>query len=143
MTLQTADIKKLKGYFQTKPVNLAYLMGSYVSGKQKAYSDIDLAVYFSPKLSKEQKFALKIEMISDLSKMLKTDNIDFVDLSSAPPALKFEAIKQRYEIYVKDEATRVAFETDTLSSLFDRQYYLRRSSLLGIRQLKEEYGIGA
>lgn len=117
-------------------------MGSQASGKIKPYSDTDIAVLFDPKLSQAERFNLKIEMLSDLTKISGTDSIDLVDLNSAPPFFAYEAIKQRSELFVSDETTRIDFEVGVLSRYFDAQYFLKRHSFLGIKALKKEYGIG-
>ena len=137
------DFRALHNYFKVQPVDLVYLMGSQASGTVKPYSDIDIGVLFDPKFSSSERFNLKIAVIADLSKILGTDNIDLVDLGSANPHLAFEAIKHRKEIYSKDEKTRVHFETKVLSEYFDQQFYLSRHTILGLKNLKEEYGIRA
>lgn len=135
------DFRVLHNYFKDQPVSLVYLMGSQASGKTKPYSDTDIAVLFDDKLTSSERFNHKVGMLSELSKILGTDNIDLVDLNSATPHLSYEAIKQRQEIYFKDERTRVDFETKVLSEYFDQQFYLSRHTLLGLENLKEEYGI--
>lgn len=141
MKLQLVDLKSLGTYFKSKPVRLVYLMGSQVSGQTKPYSDVDLAVLFDPLLSAKQRFDTRIELLSDLGKFLGTENIDLIDLQNASPFFAYEAIKHRKELYIKDENTRVSFETKVLTSYFDQKYYLSRHSALGLGKLKEEYAI--
>lgn len=132
---------QLRNYFTNKPVELVYLLGSYATGETKPYSDIDFAVSFSSHLSQKEKFSLRLRLISDVSSLLETDTIDLIDLELASPLLRFEAIKNRREIFVRNENIRVAFEAKVLSEYFDRQYYLKRHVTLGMRMLKEEYGL--
>lgn len=139
--IKTVDFSKLKEYFKNKSVRLVYLMGSQASGQTKPYSDIDMAVLFDQNLSAKQRFNARIELISDLAKFLGTDNIDLIDLQGSSPIFAYEAIRHRKELYVKDEDSRVIFETKALSSYFDQKYYLGRHTLLGLGKLKEEYGI--
>lgn len=135
------DESRLHDYFTRHPVELAYLLGSQASRDTKPYSDVDFAVLFSAQLSKQRRFSERMEFIADLTVMLKTDSIDVVDLNEASPFFRFEAIKHRKELFVRNEKVRIAFETKTLSEYFDRQYYLRRHTVLGIEYLKEEYGV--
>lgn len=137
------SIKLLKNYFKEKPVKLAYLMGSRASGKVKPYSDTDIAVLFDPKLSSARRFNVKLEMIADLTKLLGTEDIDLIDLNSAPPFFAYEAIKQRSELFVSNEAIRIDFEAGVLARYFDAEYFLKRHSVLGLKALKEEYGISS
>ena len=139
--IQAGDFNKLKKYFKNKSVRLVYLMGSQASGQIKPYSDIDMAVLFDQNLSAKQRFDARIDLLSQLTKFLGNNNIDLIDLQTAPPFFAYEAIKHRKELYVEDEDTRVSFETRALTNYFDQKYYLRRHTLLGLGKLKEEYGI--
>ena len=135
------DTTKLFEYFSKQPVELAYLFGSYASGKQKPYSDIDIAVLFSKECSQEEKFDLRKRMTSDISALLKTEQTDILDLDNASPFLQFEAIKNRKELFIRNNTKRVDTETRILQNYFDRQYYIKRHTKLGLQSLKEEYGI--
>lgn len=135
------DFNKLRKFFQNKPVRLVYLMGSQASGQTKPYSDIDLAVLFNQNLSAKDRLNTKIELLSELAKLLGTDQIDLIDLQNTSPVFAYEAIRNRKELYVEDEDTRVNFETKTLANYFDQKYYLSRHVFLGIGQLEKEYGI--
>lgn len=139
--IQIADFNKLKKYFKNKPVRLVYLMGSQASGRTKPYSDVDLAVLFDQNLSSKQRFDVRIQLLSELSKFLGTDQIDLIDLQNTSPVFAYEAIKSRKELYVEDEDTRISFETKALANYFDQKYYLSRHTLLGINQLEKDYGI--
>lgn len=132
---------QLYAYFKNQPVDLAYLFGSQASGKTKPLSDIDFAVLFTENLTDQERFALKIKILGDLSKILKTDKIDLVDLKTAPPFLQFEAIRKRNEIFVRRENVRIDFETKVLFNFFDRQYFVNRHIEMGISDLKKEYAI--
>lgn len=137
------DKNQLYAYFKNQPVDLAYLFGSQASGKVKPLSDIDFAVLFAKNLTDQERFALKIKILGDLSKILKTDKIDLVDLKTAPPFLQFEVIKKRNEIFIRNENARIDFETKVLFNFFDRQYFVNRHIEMGINDLQKEYAITA
>ena len=139
--MNMANLNLLHEYFKAKPVLLAYLLGSQATGRIKPYSDTDIAVLFDPKLTPQQRMTLRIELISDLTRLLKTDALDLIDLEEASPFFCYEAIKHRKEIFVKDEKLRIDFETKVLSRYFDHQFYLKRHRITGIQNLKEEYGV--
>ena len=128
-------------YFKDQPIDLVYLFGSQASEEVKPLSDIDFAVLFSKKLTDQERFTLKIKILTDLSGILKTDKIDLVDLKTAPPFLQFEVIKKRNEIFVRNENARIDFETKVLFNFFDRQYFVNRHIGMGINDLKKEYEI--
>lgn len=139
--MDTTDINKLKSYFSNQPVLLVYLFGSVAKGLERETSDVDFAVLFEKELSGQKRFDLKLKIISDLCSILKTEKVDVVDLKEATPFLKFEAIKPRHEIFIRDEIERVEFERRVLSEYLDTQYYLRRHIDKGLQDLKQEYGI--
>lgn len=132
---------QLRNYFEGQPVELAYLFGSQASRDITVLSDIDFAVLFTENLTDQERFTLKIKMLGDLSEIVKMDKIDLVDLKTAPPFLQFEVIRRRNEIFVRNEGTRIDFETKTLSIFFDRQYFVNRHIRMGISDLKKEYAI--
>lgn len=134
---------RLYNYFKNQPVELVYLFGSQASGKVKPLSDIDFAVLFKKSLTDQERFSHKIKMLGDLSEILKMDKIDLVDLKTAPPFLQFEVMKRRNEIFVRNETTRIDFETKVLFNFFDRQYFVNRHIRMGINDLKKEYAITA
>lgn len=135
------DKNQLYNYFKNQPVELVYLFGSQATKKITPLSDIDFAVLFADNLTDQERFALKIKMLGDLSQILKTDKIDLVDLKTAPPFLQFEAIKKRSEIFVRSENTRIDFETKVLFDFFDRQYFVNRHIKMGINNLKKKYAV--
>ena len=132
---------QLYSYFKDQSVDLVYLFGSQASGEVKSLSDIDFAVFFAKNLTDQERFTLKIKILGDLSAILKTDKIDFIDLKAAPPFLQFEVIRKRNEIFVRNENTRIDFETRVLFNFFDRQYFANRHIHMGINNLKKEYAI--
>lgn len=137
------DTKVLRSYFIEKPVDLVYLFGSQASGMAKPYSDIDIGVVFSSDVLDEEKFSLRTSFIAEISKLLKMESIDVVDLLGVSPFMRFEAIKHHKEVFVRNNATRLVFESNTLSEYFDRKYYLERHIRLGLQSLKGEYGVKA
>lgn len=139
--MKDANTFQLQSYFSTQPVELVYLMGSRAKGEEKSYSDYDFGIFFNENLNDQARFDLKIKIQSELGSLLKTDAVDIVDLQKAHPFLKFEAIKNRGEVFVKNELKRVEFEINVLSEYFDRQYYIKRHVHQGLDRLKKEYGI--
>ncbi len=109
-------------------VRLAYLFGSVAKGKAGKLSDIDIAVLLDESLSKKQRFDLQLELISDISEILKTDKIDLVDINEAPLSLKFEIIKANYPLFVRDRMEKIDFEQMVMSRYLDRRYYEKRAS---------------
>ncbi len=109
-------------------IRLAYLFGSVAKGKAGKLSDIDVAVLLDESLNKKQRFDLQLELISDISEILKTDKIDLVVINEAPLSLKFEIIKANYPLFIRDRMEKIDFEQRVMSRYLDRRYYEKRAS---------------
>jgi len=109
-------------------VKLAYLFGSRAAGNHGTTSDYDIAIY-ADGLDKKKRFDLKLKLIADLSRLLKTDAIDLVMLNDAQsPELKYNII--RNGILVCDrEPFRVILEPRILNEYFDFRQSLLKYNL--------------
>jgi hypothetical protein len=63
-----------------------------------------------------------------LQDLLKNDQVDVVDLDKAYLRFKYEAIKNRTEIFVADRQTRDDFEYSVLRDYLDEMYYLKQTT---------------
>ncbi len=120
---------RLADFFsKQEQVRLAYLFGSVAKGKAGKLSDVDIAVLLDESLNKKQRFDLQLELISDISEILKTDKIDLVVINEAPLSLKFEIIKANYPLFIRDRMEKIDFEQMVMSRYLDRRYYEKRAS---------------
>ncbi len=79
-------VSGLAEFFRSQEyVELAYLFGSHAKGKSGPLSDIDVGVYLSRKLDKKERFEKRLELISVLSTLLQTSNLDLVVMNDSPP----------------------------------------------------------
>ncbi len=97
-------------------------------GKAGKLSDVDIAVLLDESLDKKQRFDLQLELISDISELLKIDKIDLVVINEAPLSLKFEIIKANCPLFVRDRMEKIDFEQMVMSRYLDRKYYEKRAS---------------
>jgi len=67
------------------PVSIGYLFGSFARGEAHEQSDIDVAVAFEDDSS--NRLATRLALGADLALALGTDDVDVVDLKTAPPSL--------------------------------------------------------
>lgn len=118
-------------------IKFAYLFGSQAEkGKTTSLSDTDVAVYLDGRMNH---FTYRLKLMELLAKRLKSENIDLIILNTAPPLLKYEAIKSNYVL--KDSgAERISFESKVLQEFLDTAY-LRRTQRQVIREKirKEEF----
>jgi len=75
MTLSTKEIQQIKSYFSNKPVQKAFVFGSYSRNEASADSDLDLLVeldysqhiglgFIEMKLELEEKLHKKVDLVS-------------------------------------------------------------------------------
>ena len=101
----------------------AYLFGSYAKGNQTHLSDIDIAVYIKyDKLV----FENNLQILSGLTKRLKTDDIDLVILNKAPISLLTKILATKFILIDKDPPVRHAFESLNMRMGFDFSFFEKR-----------------
>ena len=110
-------------------VVFAYLFGSLARGARKPTSDVDIAVYLDSSANYGE---LKFELLTDLSHLLNTDQIDLVILNNASLSLVMNILKSKKCLADKKPFERHAFESLTMRKYFD--FSIRESA-----QLKRRY----
>jgi predicted nucleotidyltransferase len=131
--------KELSEYFSNKDsVILAYLFGSTVRGDTGILSDVDIGVLLDEKLSKKERFYMELELIGEITALIKKNKIDLVVLNEAPLLLAYNIIKNGI-ILKSSEIERVKFETKILSMYMDEKYYIKRHTE---ETLKRIAGVG-
>ena len=96
----------LKQYFKKHPeIEVAYIFGSVAQGKENPLSDIDIAIIINPQQINEKmyRYGYKAEVLSDLIKLLKTNNVDLVILNEADIVLRHRVSYFSKLIYSKNE----------------------------------------
>ena len=121
--------EKLGEVFQSCPqIKLVYLFGSQARGETGPLSDYDFAIYFDEKNSKKM-FDIKLELMGQLSTILRTDGIDIAILNlSEMPEFKFNVIKEGELIY-EEEPFRAIVEPMILNEYFDFKILLSKYGL--------------
>lgn len=150
MKLITEEIKgKLAKYFSTRgEIKFAYLFGSQAKNNAGKLSDIDIAVYLDQNLDESRtfkkvrdeykRFDIRLGLIGETGRLLKTDKIDLVILNDIPLSLSYRVVRDGKIIYCKDELKRIRFEARIMSMYFDRKYYYDRHTELSIEAIAKE-----
>lgn len=101
-------LRTLPPLLQQRGVRLAYLFGSLLEEAHEGASpgDVDLAVLTDGEPAERLRPALE--------EALGTARIDLVDLSTAPPVLRFEIVRSGRPIHAIDDEMLNRFELDTL-----------------------------
>ena len=124
-------------YFSSKDsIILAYLFGSTVRGDTGKLSDVDIGVMLDDKLSKKDRFDMELELISEISILIKKNKIDLIVLNEAPLLLSHNIIKNGV-ILKSNEIERVKFETKILSMYMDEKYYINRHTQETLKRIAE------
>jgi len=97
-------LTKLKKLFtRFDEIKLVYLFGSRANkASVTPMSDYDFAIYLNEKTDLENEKEVILELISEISLILKTNNVDVVLLNKAvSPLLKFNILKEGVLLYEK------------------------------------------
>lgn len=118
------NLKQVKSLFRAYAVDIAYVFGSYVSGDFGKNSDLDIAVLFPEKLSEENRFQKRLELIEKLSSVFGR-NIDVVVMNDIKNLFfKYVIIKEGKLIYQRREGLNLDFESGLMSRYFDFEPFL-------------------
>lgn len=101
---------------QDERVVFAYLFGGLTSGTAKPLSDVDLAVYLEPQVSRIE---AKLDLLGMIADALGTDEVDLVILNDAPVSLTGRILKTRRILLDKQPFLRHDYESLTLRKFFD------------------------
>lgn len=97
-----------------------YIFGSYGKGKIFPLSDVDIALYLK---ENGDLFERKVELMSIISEVLKTDEIDLVILNYAPCSIIHSVFKTGKLLFSKDEGKRISFLSRNLKEYMDFSYH--------------------
>ncbi len=126
----------LQGLFQQYPVRLAYIFGSQATRRTHPNSDVDVAVLLDESLTPDERFAERLRLLGDLSRICGTDNVDLVMLNEASPLLAYETLRHGVLLYCADAQTRIEFQVRTLRAYEDTVPLRRLLSEAMVARLK-------
>jgi len=122
-------------------VELAYLFGSIAERTEGPLSDIDIAVYLSGKLTKGERIEKRLELMGELSDLLKTDRIDLLVMNDAASVINFEVIRPNVPLFVRNEDLKLDVEQQVMSRYLDRKYHEDFLNKELLKRIREERGI--
>lgn len=92
-----SDIKdRLTPLFRKERLQLVLLFGSVAKGNVHRKSDIDLGFLFDEPVD-------VVALTNEVTKLLRSDRVDVVDLRRASPLLKFCAVKKGKVLYERSD----------------------------------------
>ena len=129
--------KIISDYFKNKDEVIAvYLFGSYASGNNQPFSDIDIGILLNlvdQKVANQQ----KIRYMTELSRILRKD-IHPVILNSASEVLMKQIYSKGKCILIKDSKELAKYKMTMYARIADFAYYLDKMQKGFIRRTMEE-----
>lgn len=107
--LSNNQVQRLKDYFIHQPkVSMAFIFGSFAKDRALPDSDIDLAVYFTPKgnsieWEEEREWPEERQFWVDSERILKK-NVDLLVLNRAPSRVAFDILRTGIPLVIKDKS---------------------------------------
>lgn len=133
-TMEKNNVKRLTSVLKKYPITVAYIFGSVATDKAGHLSDIDIAILIDNKISKSERFDIRLRMSSKLSSLLNK-KVDLVVLNDLPVQISYEIIKNGKVVLCTDKALKVDMEHDILSRYLDRRYYDKRHAEIVLDKL--------
>ncbi len=104
---------KIENLADKYQLDLILIFGSRAKGNFHPESDIDIAVYRKDILSETE----KIQLTYELCNVFHIDNIDLVDLRTAPPLLVHEVLKDYEVLFQRDKMLLYQLELATIHKM--------------------------
>ena len=109
-------IPEVEAYLASREdVLFSYLFGSYARESQGPFSDVDIAVCLSDGEDADK----RLDILGDLNKILKTDELDLVILNDASLPLRMNILKSGRLLSDNAPYARHSYESITTRSYFD------------------------
>ena len=122
---------RIKDYFRNRDnVAAVYLFGSHASGKERAGSDVDIAILFQTRDLDFIRDSIDLYLV-ELSRLLKKD-IHPIVLNSAGEVILKQILNKGKCVVVNDRRQLASFKIAAFAKIFDFSYYrdLMQSGLI-------------
>lgn len=139
MKISDDQVKMIHSFCSSRPeIIVAYLFGSQATGKAGLLSDVDLAFLIDPSLVKDKgRYGYHAQLITELMKLLVTNDVDVVILNEAPPLLKFKVIYNGRVIFSRSEKERLAFHVKAFNEYQDFRPFMAVQNRYLVDRLKK------
>ena len=112
-------------FSQHDEIKLIYLFGSQAKNRTSPLSDYDFAVYFDPNINSISLKEITLTLISEISSIIKSEEIDLVILNQLIyPLLKFNILKEGKLIY-QQSSYRLLVEPAIYNEYFDFKTFIQ------------------
>lgn len=109
----------LSAILKARPVKLAYLHGSVVTGFTTSLSDMDIALVTDQAMTPLERLDLISAVELELAERWDVRRADVRVINDAPLVFRGRVVCEGILLFARDEATRIEFETTTRDEYFD------------------------
>jgi len=137
------NLEELRKVFVKKPISLAFLFGSRIQGNVNNFSDYDIAIlieenfYQKNNINPPTILNLKMDLLDELFRFFKSENVDLIILNEAPIFLQYKIIRYGKLIFSPDLSSLYRFKAQVVSEFLDF------SSIFNFycKSLNKKYGV--
>lgn len=123
------------------PVQAALLFGSHASGRNRADSDLDVAVWLGPARASLDAEELRLNLSIDLMTRYGCA-VDLVILDQAPPFLKQQVFNRGIELFVRDPEGWRAFRAKGYIEALDFRHIMDIQFAADKKRIRERLSDG-
>ena len=105
-------------------ISAVILFGSLATNKETPLSDVDLAILYHKNLSLNELNQLHLQVLGKITDLLQSDDIDVINLNTAPLSMQYGAIKQSKILLLNNREEYIDYWEQTV------KYYLDFKPLL-------------
>jgi len=105
-------------------ISAVILFGSLATNQETPLSDVDLAILYHKKLNLDELNMLHLQVMGIITDLLQSDDIDIINLNTAPLTMQYGAIKQSKLLLLNNREEYIDFWEETV------KYYLDFKPLL-------------
>ncbi|SPF55222.1 putative nucleotidyltransferase [Candidatus Desulfosporosinus infrequens] len=105
-------------------ISAVFLFGSLATNKETPLSDVDLAVLYHKGLSLDELDRFHLQVMGIITDLLQSDDIDVINLNTAPLTMQYGAIKQSKILLLNNREEYIDYWEQTV------KYYLDFKPLL-------------
>ena len=103
----------------------AYLFGSTSLGCARSGSDLDIAVRVRNGVPSEERFEIRMALLSDLEPLFDAP-VDVLVMNDASLAILHQVLSYGVPLFIRDPEEEEQFRVNRLKAFFDFRYYLDR-----------------
>lgn len=107
---------------EDKGIVALYAFGGMLQNALKPLSDLDFGILLAGRMDKKNRFEKQLTLIGLFTDILKTDEIDLINMNDAPPRIAFEILKTGKLLLCNDRPALIDFRERVVRVYLDFKY---------------------